>query len=87
MFPLVQAKRLPAKELLLPKAEPCTVVILGASGDLTKRKLVPALFRLACAGCMSRHFSVLGIGRSQMTDPVAGAASGSTERERKNLYT
>ena len=33
----------------LPEADPCTVVIFGASGDLAKRKLLPALFNLACA--------------------------------------
>ena len=32
----------------LPTADPCVIVIFGASGDLTQRKLVPALFHLAC---------------------------------------
>jgi glucose-6-phosphate 1-dehydrogenase len=31
---------------LSPTAEPCVVVIFGSTGDLTRRKLVPALFRL-----------------------------------------
>jgi glucose-6-phosphate 1-dehydrogenase len=43
-------------------------VIFGALGDLTKRKLVPALFYLACAGCLSGRFKVLGIGRGRMSD-------------------
>ena len=52
----------------LPKADPCTLVIFGATGDLTKRKLIPALYDLACVGCMSPHFDILGIGRKPLTD-------------------
>jgi glucose-6-phosphate 1-dehydrogenase len=52
----------------LPKAHPCVIVIFGASGDLTKRKLIPALYDLACVGCMDRDFDVVGIGRTDMTD-------------------
>jgi glucose-6-phosphate 1-dehydrogenase len=52
----------------LPKADPCTLVIFGASGDLTKRKLIPALYDLACVGCIGSHFEVLGIGRTEMSD-------------------
>ncbi|ABF41813.1 glucose-6-phosphate 1-dehydrogenase [Candidatus Koribacter versatilis Ellin345] len=52
----------------MPKAEPCTIVIFGASGDLTKRKLIPALYDLACIGCISgQQFDVLGTGRTEMT--------------------
>jgi len=60
---IVEAKQFPVAEPSLPKAEPCVVVVFGASGDLTRRKLVPALFHLACAGCTSSQFTVLGIGR------------------------
>lgn len=52
----------------LPKAEPCTVVIFGASGDLSKRKLIPALYNLACEGCTDGQFQVLGVGRTAMSD-------------------
>lgn len=52
----------------LAKADPCVLVIFGASGDLTRRKLIPALFDLACEGCMPPSFRVLGIGRSAMSD-------------------
>ena len=55
-------------DALLPKAEPCVVVILGASGDLTQRKLVPALFRLACAQCTSKDFTIIGVSRTPMND-------------------
>jgi glucose-6-phosphate 1-dehydrogenase len=52
----------------LPKADPCILVIFGASGDLTKRKLIPALFDLACVGCMSPHFDIVGLGRKDISD-------------------
>jgi glucose-6-phosphate 1-dehydrogenase len=49
-------------------AAPCTMVIFGASGDLTKRKLLPALYNLRQAGLLSDHFAVVGVARSPMTD-------------------
>ena len=52
----------------LPKADPCVIVIFGATGDLTRRKLLPALFHLACEGCMAGHFQIVGIGRQAMSD-------------------
>jgi glucose-6-phosphate 1-dehydrogenase len=52
----------------LPVAEPCLMVIFGASGDLTHRKLIPALFDLACVGCMNPFFQVIGTGRTEMSD-------------------
>jgi glucose-6-phosphate 1-dehydrogenase len=52
----------------LPKAEPSVIVIFGAAGDLTRRKLLPALFHLACEGCMTGAFQVMGVGREAMDD-------------------
>ena len=46
-----------------PTSEPCVMVVFGASGDLTKRLLVPALYNLACDGLLSESFAVLGSGR------------------------
>src|SRR5256885_14048351 len=51
----------------LPKGESCVLVIFGASGDLARRKLMPALYDLACLGCMNPRFDVLGVGRTRMT--------------------
>src|SRR5437762_11221428 len=46
----------------------CAVVIFGANGDLTKRKLLPALYRLAYERRLSPDFAVVGISRTPMTD-------------------
>ena len=44
------------------------MVIFGASGDLTKRKLMPALYRLAYDRRLSSGFAVVGISRTPLTD-------------------
>jgi glucose-6-phosphate 1-dehydrogenase len=51
----------------LPSGDSCLLVIFGASGDLTSRKLVPGLYNLACVGCMNPQFEVLGVGRTSMS--------------------
>jgi glucose-6-phosphate 1-dehydrogenase len=48
-------------------ADPCVMVICGASGDLTKRKLIPALYNLAKAKFLSRDFAVIGFARNELT--------------------
>ena len=49
-------------------APPCALVIFGANGDLTRRKLVPALYRLAHDRLLPRGFAVLGNSRTPLTD-------------------
>ena len=51
----------------LPKAEPCVMVIFGATGDLTRRKLMPALWNLRKEGCLE-GMHILGVGRAHMSD-------------------
>jgi glucose-6-phosphate 1-dehydrogenase len=51
----------------LPTGDCCVLIIFGASGDLTKRKLIPGLYNLSCQGCMNPEFEVLGIGRTPMS--------------------
>ena len=46
----------------------CALVIFGANGDLTKRKLLPALYRLAYDRRLSAGFAVVGISRTPMSD-------------------
>lgn len=52
------------------RPEPCGMIIFGASGDLTHRKLVPALFRLFEKDLLPEKFFVLGCARTEMTDEV-----------------
>src|SRR3990172_2156152 len=48
--------------------DPCAMVIFGASGDLTERKLVPALYYLARERLLPPGVSVVGGGRTRFTD-------------------
>ena len=47
---------------------PTVVVIFGASGDLTSRKLVPALFNLSVDGLLPERFFLIGYGRKAVSD-------------------
>jgi glucose-6-phosphate 1-dehydrogenase len=49
-------------------AEPCTLVIFGATGDLTHRKLIPALYNLAADGALPPSLHVVGFARREKTD-------------------
>jgi len=51
-------------------AEPCTVVIFGASGDLTARKLIPAFYHLFCQKLLPSPFRVVGFARREKSSEV-----------------
>ncbi len=63
-------KENPLREgMLLDRVSPpCTIVIFGASGDLTKRKLVPALFRLSQERLIPSEFAIIGVARQPIDD-------------------
>src|SRR5262249_56577527 len=48
--------------------QPCTIVIFGATGDLTHRKLVPALYNLAADGDLPPSVVIVGFARRPKTD-------------------
>ena len=52
-------------------SDPCVMVIFGFTGDLTRRKLIPALYNLATQQLLSREFAVIGVGRTAMSDDDA----------------
>ena len=62
----------PLREGLSSRAmpQPCAVVIFGATGDLTHRKLVPALYNLAADGALPPAVSVVGFARREKSDEV-----------------
>ncbi|KAK3223710.1 hypothetical protein Dsin_010735 [Dipteronia sinensis] len=45
-----------------------SITVVGASGDLAKKKIFPALFALYYEGCLPEHFTICGYARSKMTD-------------------
>jgi len=49
------------------RPDPCALVIFGASGDLTKRKLIPALYSMAYRRLLPEQFAIVGVARSEQT--------------------
>ena len=62
-------------------ASPCVMVIFGASGDLTKRKLLPALLNLAEEGLLAKDFAIIGFAFDQMTTEALREKLGNEVRE------
>jgi glucose-6-phosphate 1-dehydrogenase len=50
------------------RPDPCVLTIFGASGDLTRRKLIPALYSLALRDLLPERFAILGVARTQQSD-------------------
>src|SRR5215470_12300422 len=55
------------KESLGEPARPCAIVIFGAGGDLTKRKLIPALYNLAKGKLLPEQFAIIGVSREDFS--------------------
>jgi glucose-6-phosphate 1-dehydrogenase len=49
-------------------ADPCTVILFGASGDLAKRKVIPAMYDLAHYNSLGQCYAIIGFARTPMTD-------------------
>ncbi len=72
----------PAQELYdAPAPSPCLLVIFGASGDLTRRKLVPSLFELFREKLLPEEFAVLGVSRTAYTDDAFRSILSESARE------
>ena len=52
----------------MPAPSPCTLVIFGASGDLAKLKLLPAVYQLAKEGLLPDDFALIGYSRTKLSD-------------------
>jgi glucose-6-phosphate 1-dehydrogenase len=70
-------------------APPCAMVVFGATGDLTRRKLMPALYNLAVNGRLSEHFVVVGVARTEQgaEDFRDGMRAAVSEHSRRKLDT
>ena len=62
----VSAANPPAESIR--KADPCVMVIFGASGDLTKRKLIPALLNLASSKLLPEQFAIIGFANNDYNE-------------------
>src|SRR5689334_77404 len=86
-LPIMMAKE-PATKA--KPADPSSFVIFGASGDLTHRLLVPALYNLAADGLLPHDFAIIGVARGEKPDDAFRAdlaaglvrfASGKVEKD------
>ncbi len=59
-----------------PSAEPCAIVLFGASGDLARRKVVPALYDLAAHSALASRYAIVGYARTAMTDDAFRGTAG-----------
>lgn len=64
-----------------PAPESCSLVIFGATGDLTHRKLIPALYHLAVEHALPADFRVIGFARREKTDEAFREELGVTTRK------
>jgi glucose-6-phosphate 1-dehydrogenase len=63
----IAVEEIPGKPVVQEAAaEPCVIVIFGVTGDLSKRKLLPALYNLMADGALPEHFAVVGVSRGDM---------------------
>src|SRR5215813_7162788 len=56
--------------------DPCAVVLFGASGDLAKRKVIPAMYDLAVHNSLGERYAIIGFARTQMSDDSFRATAG-----------
>ena len=66
-MPFQQAQKTQSGTAVAP---PCTFVIFGASGDLTKRLLMPAIYNLVNEGLLSDDFRIVGINRGDPDEEI-----------------
>src|SRR6202521_2762371 len=66
-------------------AEPCAVVLFGASGDLAKRKVIPAMFDLATHNSLGSRYVIVGFARTPMSDENFRATTGEAAKTLSEL--
>jgi len=95
--PETRVNPLREESVTLKAADPCTFVVFGASGDLTHRKLIPALFRLSKQKLLHPQTAIIGFARREWTDEQfreemkhtvenAGATASEWDRFAKSLF-
>ena len=66
-------------------SDPCAVVLFGASGDLAKRKVIPALFDLAAHNSLGSRYALVGFARTPMSDDSFRSALGEAAKTMSEL--
>src|ERR1700755_2361443 len=66
-------------------AEPCTVVLFGASGDLAKRKVIPAMYDLARHNALGSSYVIVGFARTPMNNESFRSSIGEAAKSMSEL--
>ncbi len=66
-------------------SDPCAVILFGASGDLAKRKVIPALFDLAAHNSLGSRYAIIGFARTPMSDDSFRSALGDAAKTMSEL--
>jgi glucose-6-phosphate 1-dehydrogenase len=66
-------------------AEPCAVVLFGASGDLAKRKVIPAMYDLAIHNSLGSRYAIVGFARTHMSDEEFRTSTGEAAKTMSEL--
>jgi glucose-6-phosphate 1-dehydrogenase len=74
-------------EGITPPTAPCIMVVFGATGDLCRRLLMPALYNLACDGLLAERFAILGTAINPINTEEYRALIGSDEQGIRRFHT
>jgi glucose-6-phosphate 1-dehydrogenase len=72
----IEADASPASSWGASVSEPCMVVLFGASGDLAKRKVIPAMYDLAINNSLGPRYAIVGFARTAMSDDIFRGTAG-----------
>src|SRR5215470_3123496 len=66
-------------------SDPCAIVLFGASGDLAKRKVIPAMFDLAVHNSLGSRYAIVGFARTPMKDDTFRSATGEAAKSMSDI--
>src|SRR5882762_6525825 len=66
-------------------SDPCAIVLFGASGDIAKRKVIPALFDLAAHNSLGSRYALIGFARTPMSDDSFRSATGEAAKSMSDI--
>ncbi len=66
-------------------SDPCAIVIFGASGDLAKRKVIPAMYDLAAHNSLGSRYAIVGFARTSMNDDSFRSATGEAAKTMSDI--
>src|ERR1700756_5366992 len=66
-------------------ADPCAIVLFGASGDLAKRKVIPAMYDLATHNSLGSRYAIVGFARTAMSDEQFRTSTGEAAKTMSEL--